>query len=195
MKNKNKKCSYFFIISNFLIIAAMVWFCVIVGRVLLSKEYRKFPPFVPSFGNEKRILVDEVVKLLKTSKKQLTILDPGCGTGTLLLKLAKEFPNHKFIGIEWSMFFGIICKIRCYRFKNVEIIRDDMFKHDFGQADIVVCFLMEPLMKKFGEKILADNKKEQVIFSNTFKIPNLPLVHEIETGKGILFKNIYIYKL
>ncbi len=185
----------FFVISNLLIILAMMWFCFIVARVLISNEYRKYPPFIPSFGKEKHVIVNEVSKFLKTSKKQLTILDPGCGTGTLLLKLAKKFPNHKFVGIEWSAFFGIVCKIRCYRFKNIEFICDDMFRHDFGQADVVVCFLMEPLMKKFGEKILADNKKEQIIFSNTFEIPNLPLVKEIKTGKGILFKNIYIYKL
>ena len=173
----------------------MIWFDIILLRVLTSKEYRKFPPFIPSFGKEKCVLVKEVTKILKKSKNQLTILDPGCGTGTLLLRLAKEFPNHKFIGIEWSLLFAFICKMRCNMFKNIEFIHGDLFKHDFGQADIIICFLMEPLMKKFSEKLLTDNKKEQIIFTNTFKIPNLPLVQEVGTGKGILFKNIYVYKL
>ena len=48
---------------------------------------------------------------------------------------------------------------------------------------------------KFGKKVLEDHGKPQIVFSNTFSIPNLPLFQEIKTGKCLFFKNIYIYKL
>lgn len=70
-----------------------------------------------------------------------------------------------------------------------------MFEYDFSKADIIVCFLMDTLMEKFGEKVLQDNKKTQIVFSNSFKIPNLPLIEEIKTGKNLFFKNVYIYKV
>ena len=50
-------------------------------------------------------------------------------------------------------------------------------------------------MEKFGEKVLKDNKKTQIVFSNSFEIPNLPLLEEIKTGKNLFFKNVYIYKV
>lgn len=180
---------------DFLIVAAMIWFCIIVVRLLVSEEYRKYPPFVPSFGKEKSVLIEEVRKVLKKSKKQLTILDPGCGTGTLLLSLSKEFPNHKFVGIEWNKIVAKICAIRAWRRKNLEVVCDDMFKHDFGRADVIVCFLMPEMLDRFSKKLIADNVKKQIIFSNSFQIPNLELEKEIATGKGLLFKNLYIYNL
>ena len=186
---------YMLIFVNFLIIIAMIWFCIIVIRLMLSEEYRKYPPFVPSFGKEKGIIIEEVRKALKNSQKQLVVLDPGCGTGTLLLKLAKEFPNHKFVGIEWNKVVAGICSFRAWRRKNLEVISDDMFKHDFGAADVIMCFLMPEMLDKFSKKLLADNKNKQIIFSNSFQIPNLKLDREVKTGKGILFKDIYIYKL
>lgn len=186
---------YFADFLNLLIIVAMIWYCLIIVRLLVSKEYRKYPPFVPSFGNEKKILIEKVRDVLKKSKKELVILDPGCGTGTLLLKLSKEFPNHKFVGIEWNKIVAKICAVRAWGRKNFQVICDDMFKHDFGQADIVVCFLMPEMLDKFSQKLMKDHKKEQIIFSNSFQIPNLDLIEEVKTGKGLLFKNIYIYKL
>jgi hypothetical protein len=70
-----------------------------------------------------------------------------------------------------------------------------MFKHDFGQADIVVCFLMPEMLQKFSQKLMKHRKKEQIIFSNSFQIPNLDLMEEVKTGKGLLFKNVaVVYK-
>ena len=185
----------FLFLLNLLLILALVWYCVIVLRLLFGAEYKKYPPFIPSFGKEKVVMIHEVRKKLNLSKNQLVVLDPGCGTGTLLLELAKEFPNHKFIGIEWNIIIAKIFSFRARKFDNIKIICDNMFNHNFGNADIVTCFLMDSLMKKFGQKVLNDNKKPQTIISNTFKIPNLPLVKEIKTGDKKLFKNIYIYKL
>ena len=186
---------YFFLIANFIIIAAMFWFLYIVIKLFISEEYRKSPPFVPSFGNEKVAMIKEVRTVLKNSQKQLVILDPGCGIGTLLLRLAKDFPNHKFVGIEWNKVVAGICSIRAWRLKNLKIISDDMFNHDFGKADLIVCFLLPEMLDRFGKKLLNDRKKPQIVFSNSFQIPNLKLEREIKTGRGILFKNIYVYRL
>ena len=185
---------YFLLFVNILLLAGLLWYCLVVVRLLISKEYRKYPPFVPSFGNEKKVLIERVRELLKNSKKELVILDPGCGTGTLLLRLSKEFPNHKFVGIEWNKIVAKICSIRAWRRSNFQVICDDMFKHDFGKADVIVCFLMPEMLDMFSKKLLKDHKKEQIIFSNSFEVPGLPLVEEVKTGKGLLFKNIYIYK-
>ena len=186
---------YIATVINLIIIAAVLWMWVVIIKLFISKEYRECPPYIPSFGKEKKIIIEKVGSILNSSKNTMTVLDPGCGTGTLLLSLAKRYKNHNFVGIEWNKFACFICRMRARKLKNIKFICNNMFDCDFGEADIITCFLMDPLMKKFGEKVLHDNKKSQIIFSNTFKIPNLPLVEEIKTGKKLLFKNVYIYRL
>jgi len=185
----------FLALVHIILLAATIWIWVVIIKLFTNKEYRKYPPYVPSFGMEKKVIISKTRELLKNSSKPLTILDPGCGTGGLILKLSKEFPQHNFIGIEWNKFAASVCKLRTKKRKNVKIICDDMFKHNFGVADIIVCFLIEPLMERFGKKVKEDNQKPQIILSNTFEIPNIELFQKFETGKGIFFKNVYMYKI
>lgn len=186
---------YFLLTVNIVCICLLIWIWTAIIRLYTDKHYRECPPYVPSFGAEKKIITANVREILKKSTRPLTILDPGCGCGSLIVKLAKEFPEHRFIGVEWGKFAANMARLKTRKLKNTEIICQDMFEYDFGQADIIVCFLMDTLMEKFGEKVKADHKKPQIIFSNTFAIPNLPLFEEIKTGKCLFFKNIYIYKL
>ena len=79
----------------------MIW---VMIKLLFIKEYRECPPYVPSFGQEKKFITQRVGEILANTTETKTILDPGCGTGTLLISLAKKFPQHNFIGIEWDIF-------------------------------------------------------------------------------------------
>lgn len=185
---------WFAIAFNAVLILALVWFWWIIIRLFIDKNYRDCPPYVPSFGQEKNAIISEVSKILVNSNKQMTILDPGCGSGSLLIALAKKFPQHKFIGIEWSRLTYLIVKHRCRNIKNITLFNDDMFNHSFSSADIIVCFLMQPLMKKFGDKLKIEAKEGLVVYSNSFYIPELEASEKIET-KGIGFiKNVYIYR-
>ena len=185
----------FLAIIHILLLVASFWIWFVIIKLFTDKEYRKYPPYVPSFGNEKKVIIAKTREILQNSDKPLTILDPGCGTGGLIFRLSKEFPQHKFIGIEWNKFAAGICKLKTKNRKNVVIFCDDMFNYDFGQADVIVCFLIEPLMERFGKKVLQDNTGPQIILSNTFEIPNIKLFQKFETGKGIFFKNVYMYKI
>ncbi len=176
------------------VLLGWIWYLII--KLYTNKHFRECPPCVPSCGKEKKIMIDYVSELLNKSSKSLIVVDPGCGWGGLISELAKNFPKHTFIGIEWGAFTSKIAKFRTRKLKNIQIIKQDFFEYDFGKCDIIVCFLMDSLMEKFGEKILNDHKKKtQTIISNSFRIPNLPLAEEIKTGKRSFFKNVYIYKL
>ena len=181
-------------LTQTLLLAAAIWIWIVIIKLFTDKEYRKYPPYVPSFGAERKNIIEKTENILKNRASETTVLDPGCGTGGLILKLAKEFPQHRFVGIEWNKFAAFVCRLKAKKYKNVEIICDDMFNHDFGHADIIVCFLIEPLMKRFTEKVLKDNKKPQTVISNTFELPDIELYRKID-GKGIFFKNVYIYKI
>ena len=50
-------------------------------------------------------------------------------------------------------------------------------------------------MKRFGEKLKKEAKKEITVYSYVFKIPNLKLVEEKVSGKLFSFERVYIYKV
>lgn len=181
---------------NIVCFVLLGWIWYIIIKLYTDKHFRECPPYVPSVGLEKKVIIESVSEVLKLSAKQMIVVDPGCGFGGLIITLAKRFPEHKFVGIEWGGIASKIAKIRTNKLKNTQILKQDFFDYDFSKCDIIVCFLMDSLMKKFGEKIKHNHKETtQIIFSNSFEIPGLPLIKEIKTGKNLFFKNVYIYKL
>ena len=186
---------WFSIIANLILFVLTIYICVVIVKLFLVKGYRDYPPFVPSFGQTKRVEMNKIKEQLSQSKKNLTVLDPGCGTADLIISLAKQFPQHSFIGIEWNKSLSLIAKYKGRNLPNVTILCQDMFSCSFEKADIIVCFLIDPLMERFGEKIKKEGKKGLIVYSNTFSIPNLPLAEKIKTRKFFLFGNLYIYKL
>ncbi len=184
----------FVLIFNLFISLLLFWAGYLSFRSVVDKEFAKNPPFLPSFGKEKETILAEVSKLLET-KPHLKVVDPGCGMGALLISLAKKFPNHEFTGIELSFPVFVACKLRCWRLKNVKIIKSNLFDVPFKDFDVIVCFLYPTLMQRFSEKIKNECKKEISIFSNSFKIDGLPVVKEFETKKKSFVQNVYQHSL
>lgn len=183
------------ILFEVILLVLALWLCVVIGKLFFVKGYRDYPPFVPSFGQTKKLEFTKISKLLLESSAPMTILDPGCGTADLLIKLAKSFPQHSFIGIEWNKGLYKTAKMKSRKLTNITLLCQDMFDYSFADADIIVCFLMTPLMERFGKKVKDECKKGVVVYSNTFSIANLPLIEKIKTRKFLMFGNLYVYKL
>lgn len=183
------------VLAELILLVFALWVCLVIFKLFFVKGYRDYPPFVPSFGQTKKIEFEKLSALLQKNSNPLVVLDPGCGTADLIIKLAKKFPQHSFVGIEWNKGLYETAKLKSRKLSNVKLLCQDMFDYSFADADIIVCFLMEPLMERFGDKIKKEAKKGLVVYSNTFSIPNLPLDEEIKTRKFLLFGNLYVYKL
>lgn len=179
-----------------LTIILMVIFNIYIFYCVFASKGGKFPPYVPSLGVAKNLVIKYVAKILEKSKKPLTVLDPGCGSGTLLLPLAKVFKQHKFLGIEWSKFPYSIAVKGAKGLKNVELIYDDMFKHSFKDADIIFCFVFEQFAQRLADKIVKDVKKDCIVISNGVPLPSLKLKEKIECTHLLFFKSsIFVYEL
>ena len=59
---------------------------------------------------ETEILIEMIVKKINNRKKNLNILDIGCGSGCLLISLLKEFSNSRGVGLDISKQALEICK-------------------------------------------------------------------------------------
>lgn len=178
-----------------LLIVALIWIWVDIIRLFVNKDFRKCPPLVPSFGKQKKIIIERINVLLQESVQPLHVLDPGCGTGTLLIELAHKHPRHHFVGIEWNHFTAAIAAFRTRKLTNVQIIHQDMFNCSFKDFDIIACFLMQPLMERFGQKLQTDGSKGTVIYSNSFYIPGFRADEIIEVKGFYKFNNIYVYRI
>ena len=127
----------------------------IIGIVLLyffiNSGFMQNPPPVPTTGKVKTAMIDDVAKILAKRKNQ-TVMDLGSGWGTLLIPLAKKFPNHHFIGIEYGFVPYFISKFRTRKMHNIAFYRQDFWNTDISKADVIFLFLLNRLMGKKANK-------------------------------------------
>ena len=120
----------------------------------------KYGPFVSSYGKIKEDILDEARKVLKKSKKPLKVTDLGCGSGALLIPLAKEFPQHEFVGLEWDVVPLTMGKIKARGLKNIRFVKGDYMKTNHSDMDLIMCYVLkvtgEPLGKKLAKEILPN---------------------------------------
>ena len=84
---------WFAIFLYALLLLALVYVWIDIIRLFISRRYRQCPPLVPSFGRQKKVMIEKISAELKQNRQPLNVLDPGCGTGTLLIALPANFPT------------------------------------------------------------------------------------------------------
>lgn len=175
---------------------AMMLFVGILGIVgiyfLISSRFMRHPPSVPSSGIVKQALLEDIEHHLNTVKSQ-KIMDLGCGWGTLLIPLAKKYPNHIFVGIEFAFTTYWVCRWRTRKLKNVTILRENLLHSDISSADIVILFLFQKIMLTLKKKCLSEMKKSALIYTNRFYFPAW------KPDKKVCFKDnmetYYVYRI
>lgn len=173
----------------------LIVFNIYIYNSLFSSKFGKYPPFVPTDRKRKILTIDKVSSILKASKKQLTFLDAGSGVGTILIPLAKKFPNHNFIGIEWNKIPYLVSKFRSTKLKNIKLINEDMLKQNFNDVDIIYCYIVKNFEKPLSDKILSEMKKGSIIIANGVKFDNMSIIDEIKIKDRWLSNSIYIHEL
>lgn len=161
----------------------------------MHSRFGEFPPFFPSFGKMKKVCLEEAEQILRQSQKTLTIVDLGCGSGSLLIPLAKKFPQHRFIGYDWDVVPYAIASFRARHIVNVELFCADFTQADLSEADIVLIFGGKKLFAQWGKKFVESLKNDAVIVSEAFPITQLVPEKEIlATSYGMALK-VYTYRI
>ncbi len=180
----------------YLIISGIIFFIFITGLwaiylLLSSRFFTKAPP-VPTTGKTKQALLSAISIQLKEASHSLTVMDLGSGWGSLLIPLAKSFPEHQFIGIEKNYFPFIISRIRTRHLSNIRFKHQDLFKTNIQLADIIVMFLINHMMKRVSDKCQTELKKGTTIYSSRFSLPTLRNEALVKLNN---FEKYYIYKI
>ncbi len=173
-------------LSTLTVCALSVWgiFLIITSRGFSTA------PTVSSVGPGRDVLVADIAERLKNAPDQQTVMDLGSGYGTLLLPLARQFPNHRFVGYEWGWTGYLVSRVRGAGLRNLTFYRRDLFTADISNADVIILFLMRFLMPRLKQKCHAEAKKTAVIYARRFKFPDIRPTREITLPDK---DTIYIY--
>ena len=174
-----------------LIMLAVLFISVIFIYFMLESGFMHYSPPVPTCGKVKTAMINEVAENLRT-KKNMTIMDLGSGWGTLLLPLAKQFSQHKFIGIEKGFLPYWVSRFRARNLKNITFIRQNFFMADISQADVIFLFLLPKVMENLEQKCRQETKKNALIYVNRFPMNNIKPLKEINLGSK--YYTYYVYK-
>lgn len=161
--------------------------------IFISKNC-KYPPAFPSFGNMKKIALAEAEDFLEKSNKSLVIVDLGCGTGGLLLPLAKKFPQHKFVGYDWDFFVCRILKWRARKLLNLTVVKENFMNVDLSQYDLLLCFLDTKAAEELSSKVALEIKPNAMIISSAFELKDLIPQKIFDTKSFGIPLKVYVYK-
>ncbi len=154
----------------------------------------KYGPFVSSYGQIKEDILEEARKILKSSKKKLKITDLGCGSGALLIPLAKEFPEHEFIGIEWDIVPLTMGKIKSRGLKNIRFEKKDYMQTDHSDMDLIMCYVLKTTGEPLGKKLSQEIKESTIVISEMFPLYHLEQIKEITSSIYGITEKIFVYK-
>lgn len=94
----------------------------------------------------------EVVALLKQAglSGAAVVYELGCGWGSLVIALARAFPEAQIRGIEISPLPYWVARFRTRHLQNVHLRRGNFYDNDLTDAHAVTCYLMIKPMPKLA---------------------------------------------
>lgn len=184
-----------FILSIALFIGILA--CIIEAYFLITyvrSGFGKYPPFILSFGRAKNIVIKEAEKFLNQQKAPIKVVDLGCGSGSLLLPLAKKFPQHHFIGYDWDKIPYFIAKYRTKKIKNISIHNRDFMKQSYTDTKLLLCYTGPSLREELGQKLYNETPLDSLIISEAFELNYLPLKEVISAPTLKMPIKVFLYQ-
>jgi hypothetical protein len=123
------------------------------------------------------------------------VYELGSGWGSLLISLAKFYPNCSVVGYETSPipYYVSTFIVWAIRLNNIDLHKKDFFAIPLSEASIVVCYLYPGAMSKLKLKFEKELRPGTLIISNTFAIPGWTPA-AIAESKDLYRTKVYLYK-
>lgn len=122
-------------------------------------------------------------------KKNEVVYDLGSGDGRALSIAAKEF-RAKAIGVEKNRLLVWLSR-RFVNSHEIKIIRNDIFKENLRNADVILIYLSHKLTQKLKPKFEKELRKGTRIVSASHPIVGWKEANRIRTGHFYS----YLYKI
>lgn len=136
--------------------------------LLLLVFWRTDRSRVPLFLSNRPTAVAVAAQLPATPCR---VLDLGCGDGGLLLRLARQRPDCRFVGVEHAPLPWLLARLRTRRQSNVAIRFGDFWRTPLDDYDLVYAFLSPAPMPRLWHKVCAEMRPDALLVSNSFVVP------------------------
>ncbi len=150
--------------------------------------------FVPTTGKAKKVMLDEARRYLSSFRGRAVVADLGSGIGTLLLPLAREFPQHRFVGYEWSRLWCPVSKIRAARLKNLTFRRQDFKTAHFSDTHLVLSYVgIGYAEKTLGNRLNRELPQGARVIAQSFQMRRLKCLRRIPLNRLGIPCFVFIY--
>lgn len=131
--------------------------------------------------------IDVVAETIETRQPK-RFVDLGAGIGSLIVPLAKAFPECRFTGVEFSPMSWLIGHWRTRHLPNVSWRYANLWSVDLGEFDMVYAFLSPAPMSDLGRKFDAEMPPGGALISNSFALTDrLADTERVAGGKTLYF--------
>ena len=146
-------------------------------------------PWLPTLPSQRKHLLDH----LKLDQSQ-SVIDLGCGDGSLLFAIARRYPNLQCIGYEISLFplaIAWLRKLWSFRaYRHVHIRFGNLFKQNISQADVIFIFLLNRCYHKLVPILQSQLKPSARVVVEAWPLPEL---HPSQVLKAESLLPVYVY--
>jgi len=181
-------------IAFLIFICSFLWVCFCLYSYVLN-GCGKFAPFVPTnskIGKDVRLILKNK---LQASKKSLKIVDLGSGTGSVLIPLAKEFPQHRFIGYEWDPILIQISRKKARGLKNIVFKQRNYMKENLSVFNVVFAYVLKAQGDQVGLKLKKELKHESFVVAADYPLSYLKEYKRHKSSRFGISAEIYVYLL
>ncbi len=101
------------------------------------------------------------------------LIDLGSGWGTIVIALARKYPDRQVIGYELSPVPWLVSLAlkHILRLNNLDLRRKNFLEADLSEASVLLCYLFPAVMTSLQEKLELEITNEMLVVSNTFALP------------------------
>ena len=159
-------------ILNALLVLVLVMLFVFMGLPMVYPG----APFIPSYRRKNKIQgIIDYVSTIAPGKK---MVDVGSGDGRVVIEFAKK--GFDATGIEFNPFLVFWSRLNIKRLglKNARIIRQNFWKADFSDYDVIFIFQLTSVNLLLVDKFRQELKTGAVIVSAGFKLFNAELIKQ-----------------
>ncbi len=179
---------FLFTILGLFIIALTLFLLLVIESLIRGHS-------LPTSRKATRALVNTIQKYKPDAKN---FYDLGCAHGTLSLRIKKFLPNLEIYSIDNStvrVFFAK-SKSKILR-RKVNFQKQDIFKTDLRNADVVYTYLWYDLMPILEKKLQQELKQGAVVITNTSCFQNWQPTEKVITYPKVSntpdFETLFVY--
>lgn len=158
-----------YLILFFIVYLVLGILCVIVFIYSFYTAYAmvKGAPFVPTDHEDVKKMIE-----LSGLKKGEKMVDLGSGDGRIIIQAAKTGADCVGIEINPLLYFWSLFRIKINHLKNVTVCRNDLWKINLVDVDVLTLFFIHTKMDRLHFKISKEMKPGSRIITYAFKFPD-----------------------